>query len=154
MRLLSRPSKNVMIHEISTRPMRKRPSFCCSMIAETSMVVRSANVSKRYQNRVILRHCDHDLADLLVGFEILVRFNGFHKGKTLGDLRHEAAVRQAVENVLRRRGEQRRIRRDLVQRITPDAQSLAKHGEQGERSGIARKRPIFENDAASCRSLS
>jgi hypothetical protein len=43
MRLLSRPSKKVMIHEINTRPIRKRPNFWFSIIAETSTMFRSAN---------------------------------------------------------------------------------------------------------------
>src|SRR3954454_14581797 len=68
-----------------------------------------------------LRNADHNLPNLGIGFEILVRLHRFRKGEYLGDLGTEASVCQAVVYILLGHCELLRIERDLHQHIAAKA---------------------------------
>ena len=107
-------------------------------------------------NRILVRikERNYNLPHLGIRLEIFVGFRGLRKRESLRDLWVEAAIGQAVEDILPGDGEFLWVERNLHQHIAANSESLGDHREQGKRRGLRGERAILKDNPAGRSSLS
>src|SRR5580704_19562502 len=94
---------------------------------------RSQNTEYRSQNTDGELNRDDDLADLLVGFQILISFHGLRERKCLGDLGVEPAISQAIKDILFRGLQDLGLAPEFHQGIGAQAEAFAKRATRERR---------------------
>src|ERR1700677_4838376 len=95
---------------------------------------------------------DHDFANLLVRFQILISFHRLRQRECFGDLGMKPPVGQPIEDVLFRSLEKLRILADFRHRVAANRESFPQR-DHGERRRLHGKPAVFENDSLEGRRL-